>query len=256
VRGLESLLGKGKANRKQPLDMRIHKNREEYLAERTPDGGQAMPWSAGYYSPGENVSRFYVSKARDGSDRVPLNLLKTLAHELTHHWLSMRWLGGRSRGGSAGIPGYFVVEGFARFMEDQAMEMGRRQGRLDDPTVTSLDGCSQVARIDKLLNTAELVAMTQVQFSKIPEKHIADVDLRNTIGNRRFDYRALFYEQSGSLVFFLMNRCGDEGRQALIKYMRNYYGSSSVKDPSTRFGFESGEDMHEKFKAFLLSLVK
>jgi len=53
-----------------------------------------------------------------------------------------------------------------------------------------------------------------------------------------------------------MNRCGDEGRRALIKYMRSYYGSSSVKDPSQQFGFESGKDMHEKFKAFLLSLVE
>jgi len=166
VRGLESLLGKGQAMLKEPLDVRVHKNREEYLAERTPDGGQAMPWSAGYYSPAENVSRFYVSHRGGGEGRVPLNLLKTLAHELTHHWLSMRWLGRGSRGGAAILPGYFIVEGFARFMEDQSMEMGRRQGKLDDATVTSLDGCSQVARQDKLLNTAELVAMTQIAFSR------------------------------------------------------------------------------------------
>ena len=114
-----------------PLDGRLHKNRKEYLEEKTPDGGQAMPWSAGYYSPRENVSRFYVPGSGDGEGPVPLDLLKTLAHELTHHWLSMRWLGPGSRGGAAVLPGYWIVEGFARFMEDQAMEMGRRQGRLE-----------------------------------------------------------------------------------------------------------------------------
>ena len=255
VRALEGLLGKGAGNLSEPLDVRLHRNREEYLAEKTPSGG-AMAWSAGYFSPGEGVSRFYVPDPETSAEPLGRGLSKTLAHELTHHWLSMRWLGKGNMGRAAVVPGYFIVEGFARFIEDQAMEMGRRAGRLDDPTVNSLDACSQVAKQKKLLDTAELVAMNQLDFGKIPEERVAVVNLRNSTGGRVLDKRALFYEQSGSLVFFLMNRCGDEGREALITYMRSHYRGGTPKDPSSQFGFESGKDMHEKFEAFLLSLLE
>jgi hypothetical protein len=255
VRALEALLGKGAGNLSEPLDVRLHRNREEYLAEKTPSGG-ALPWSAGYFSPGEGVSRFYVPDPGRSVEPLGRGLSKTLAHELTHHWLSMRWLGKGNMGRAAVVPGYWIVEGFARFIEDQAMEMGRRAGKLDDPTVNSLDACSQVARQKKLIDTAELVGMNQFDFGKIPEKHVADVRLRSSVGNRRLDYRALFYEQSGSLVFFLMNRRGDEGREALIDYMRKHYRGATPKDPSEAFGFESGKDLHEKFEAFLMSLVE
>lgn len=255
VRALERLLGKGDGLLSQPLEVRLHRNREDYLAEKTPVGS-AMPWSAGYFSPSENVSRFYVPQPGQTAEPLGRDLSKTLAHELTHHWLSMRWLGRGNMGRAAVLPGYWIVEGFARFIEDQAMEMGRRAGRLDDTTVNSLDACSQVAKQRKLMDTAELVGMTQIDFGKIPEERVTDVNLRNTVGGRVLDQRALFYEQSGSLVFFLMNRCGDAGREALIKYMRKHYSGNSPKDPSEDFGFENGKDMHEKFQAFLLSLVE
>ncbi len=255
VRALEHLLGKGAGALSQPLDVRLHKDRKEYLEEKTPSGS-ALPWSAGYFSPSENVSRFYVPDPERSVEPLGRGLSKTLAHELTHHWLSMRWLGSGSTARGGGVPGYWIVEGFARFIEDQAMEMGRRAGRLDDPTVNSLDACSQVAKQGKLIDAAELVGMTQIDFGKIPEKHVADVELRNTVGNRRLDYRALFYEEAGSLVFFLMNQRGEEGREALIDYMRKHYRGGTPKDPSGAFGFDDGKDMHEKFQAFLLSLVE
>ncbi|NNL67543.1 MAG: hypothetical protein HKP30_14935 [Myxococcales bacterium] len=255
VRALEGLLGKGAGNLREQLDVRLHRNREEYLEEKTPSGS-AMPWSAGYFSPGEGVSRFYVPDPERSVEPLGRGLSKTLAHELTHHWLSMRWLGKGNMGRAAVVPGYWIVEGFARFIEDQAMEMGRRAGRLDDPTVNSLDACSQVAKQKKLLDTAELVGMNQLDFAKIPEKHVADVQLRNSVGNRRLDHRALFYEQSGSLVFYLMNERGDEGREALITYMRKHYRGGTPKDPSEAFGFDDGKDLHESFQEFLLSLVE
>ena len=134
--------------------------------------------------------------------------------------------------------------------------MGRRAGRLDDPTVNSLDACSQVAKQKKLMDTGKLMGMTQLDFGKIPEKRVGVVNLRNQVGNRVLDERALFYEQSGSLVFFLMNRCGDEGREAVIAYMRSHFRGGSPKDPSGKLGFESAKDLHAKFEAFLLSLLE
>ena len=85
-----------------------------------------MEWTAGHYSPLDRVERIYLP-ADDDEFRSVMN---TYAHELTHHWLSMRWLGKGNMGRAAVVPGYWIVEGFARFIEDQAMEMGRRAGRL------------------------------------------------------------------------------------------------------------------------------
>ncbi len=254
VRALEGLLGKGGANSRAALDVRLHANRKDYLEEKTPIGS-ALPWSAGYFSPAEGVSRFYVPGDEGNVEPLGRGLSKVLAHELTHHWLEMRWLPGGGRSNPA-TSGYWIVEGFARFIEDQSVEMGRRAGRLDDPTVSSLDATSQVAKQDKIMQVPDLVAMTQIDFSKIPEKQVAVVFLRNTVGNRVLDVRALFYEQAGSLVFFMMNRCGEEGRAALERYMRGYYSGRAAKDPSKELGFADSAEFHAKFREFLMSLLK
>ena len=61
-------------------------------------------------------------------------LFEVLSHELTHQYIAERWVTGEGRR-SASTPGFWVVEGMARFVEDQALEMGRRGIRFDDETV-------------------------------------------------------------------------------------------------------------------------
>ncbi len=255
VRALENILGKGAANLRLPLQVKLHKNRKDYLEEKTPHGS-AMPWSAGYYSPAENVSRFYVPDPARSVEPLGRGLSKTLAHEMTHHWLSMRWIPKSEARRHIGVPGYWIVEGFARYVEDQAVEMGRRRGRMDDTTVSSLDATSQVAKQEKLWSVPELLEMNQAAFAKIPEERVAVVELRNTVGNRVLDKRALFYEQSGSMVFFMMTMRGEEGRDALIKYMRLHYTGRSPSDPADRFGFDDGKALHAAFETFLRSLLE
>ena len=98
--------------------------------------------------------------------------------------------------------------------------------------------------------------MAQRDFSKMPENHVADVRLRNTLQSRRLNTRALFYEQSGSLVFFMMNERGDEGRQAIIDYMRRYYRGRTKADGWKDLGFDGADDLHERFSAFMKRLAE
>ena len=58
----------------------------------------------------------------------------------------------------------------------------------------------------------------------------------------------------GSLVFYLMNRAGEEARDAFLGYVRQHYKGVSGPDPSMSFGFADNKDLHAKFAAFLKSL--
>jgi hypothetical protein len=236
------------------LQVRIHKNREDYLNEKTPSGSFAMPWSAGYYSPMERVSRFYVDS--DGSSE-PLrrSLYKTLAHELTHQYISQRWIGSQSAGSSAATPGFWAVEGIARFVEDQFVEMGRRGGGFDDTTVPSLDAVSQVAELDKLFPLKTLLGWSHRDFAtRLHDQEKAKVRLRNTIATLTLTDRSLFYEQAGSLAFFLMNQCGPEGRAAMTRYLRDHYLHRTKKEAWQALGFEDLDSLENKFEEFLEGL--
>lgn len=237
------------------LDIRLHRNRKDFLTERTP-GGFALPWSAGYYSPSEGVSRFHVPGEGMPTAPVERNLFETLSHEITHHYIAQRWL---PRQGDAGyrtgdLPGYWVVEGMARFVEDQAVEMGRRGIRFDDPTVSSLDACAQAAAAGRIFPAAELVDMDGRHFHELDDDGVLTVRLRNSAHPSYLTRRAIFYEQAGSLVFFLMNRRGDDGRRRLVRYMRSYYQGTCTADGWRDLGFESAEDLHAQFANFLSSL--
>ncbi|MCP3915201.1 MAG: hypothetical protein GY711_06580 [bacterium] len=254
VRTLQDLIGEALLADKERLEVRLHATRKAYLVEQRPDGGYAMPWSAGYYSPNEGVSRFYVP--RDGESTEPLGrgLYEVLAHELTHHYISQRWLGKRTRMGRADQPGFWIVEGFARFVEDQAVELGRLGGDLDDTTVGSLDAVSQLAAKNTLIPAGQLVDLSQLGFAQLSDDAVARVQLRNTLVTLTLSQRSLFYEQSGSLVFFLMHRRGPEGRTAVLEYLKAFYTNRVKRKGWEALGFASAEELDEEFRAFLASV--
>ena len=49
------------------------------------------------------------------------------------------------------------------------------------------------------------------------------MQLRNTLVAFQLSTITIFYEQAGSLVFFLMNRRGPEQRALLLDYLRQHY---------------------------------
>ena len=261
VKTLRVLLGVGDEDRvtsdKKRLDVRVHTDRASYLNETLPGGGKPIPWSAGFYTPRENVSRFYVSQRGDPNESGR-DLYKTLVHELTHHYVEMRWMPhyGSTHGGGATQPGHWVVEGFARFVEDQTIEISRRGVRFDDPTVASVDCIVQLHTLDKLMNAAELVDSDYTKFMALPKGVIARVKLANTFEAYLVDARKRYYDQAGALVYFMINARGEKGRKLFIAYLKARY-MGRLKKPSWRdLGFESGEQLDEAFRAFLKTLAK
>ena len=241
----------------EPLVVLLHADRDAYLRERNPDGSYAMPWSAGYYSPAEAVSRFYVPRSELGEEQpMGRNLNEVLVHELTHHYVDRRWLGlGRGNPPRGNVPGFWIVEGFARFIEDQAVEMGRRGGKLDDPTVSSVEASAAALEVGALFPLVQLLDLTHADFAtKLSDEHVLDVNLRNTLGRSRLSQRAIFYEQAGSLVFFLMNRAGAEGRAALLEYLARHYAGRLSRNSWEHLGAKEVEALEKSYHEFLRGL--
>jgi len=249
VRALEQMLyDKPPTERGAPLVVLLHKNNKEYLAERAPGGG-APTWSAGYYSPSENVSRFFVPSAEGSRDPLGRGLYSTLAHELTHHWVGSRWVG--SRGSTARTPGYWVVEGIATFVGDQAADSDPYTVRLDDIRIPSLDAMAQAAAAGKSIPLTNFVDLPQLGFARLGDTEIVTVQLRNTLGRRAIDERSLFYEQAAALTWFMMNRRGATGREHLRRYLWAHYKGRSPKGGWKSLGFDSPAQFAGEFGKFL-----
>lgn len=265
------------------LDIRLHKNRAEYLAE-VAQNKLPMEWTAGYYSPLENISRFYVPRDEKHEDPLERNLEHVLVHELTHHYICARWLGLAEReakdnppsAGDGSAPGddkaegsarravtgnglragFWVVEGFARFIEDQVVEMDRRGERFDDDTVMSIDAACHLAADKKLIPLEVLLDLSHESFFALTSKPVATVQLRNTIARFGVTGKSVFYEEGGSLVFYLMNKAGEEKRAALIDYLRSWYASKLKRKSWEALGYASAADLEKPFTEFLDEIAR
>jgi len=256
VRALDRILGVTPAADRERLDVRLHRNRAEYLAEQTPSGNYAIPWSAGYYSPQEGISRFYVSTEGQSLDPLGRGLYRTLSHELTHHYISRRWLPslGLEEKRMPATPGMWVIEGFARFIEDQILEADRLGGEFEDTTVRSIEAAVQAHAQKRLIKFSSFVDMTAMDFHSLSPETKTQVRLTNTLAAFGLSDIHLFYEQAGTLAFFLMNRRGPEGRAALLEYMKAHYSGTLTGRSWTTLGFKTARLMEREFHAFLEEL--
>ena len=283
VRSLQVLLNAGAvepvSGDQQRIEVRIHKNRKAYLEEQSATGQKAMEWSGGYFSPRENISRFYVDRGerepgekdreRGTSDRgtggggsaggpgsrgTPdmKELGRVLTHELTHHYMEMRWMGNRGGGGGAG---YWVIEGMATFVENQAVQMDRRGFAFDDRTVEDLDALSTIEGQGSGLFKAErFVDMDHGDFDKLNNTPFIRVKLRSSTGEKYFSERALWYAQAGALSFFFLHQKGAEGRERFVSYVRQHYMGSAPRPGWAALGYDSAEDLDKEFFGFLKKL--
>jgi hypothetical protein len=260
VRGLRRLLGvdepKGTTTDVERLEVRLHRNRDDYLAEAGASGA-VLAMTTGYFSPGENVSRFFVPAAdAKSAESVDRGLFKTLAHELTHHYIVARWLpsiGAPSRPDD-GEPGYWVVEGVARFMEDQIVDSDQRGLTFEDPSVLSVSLSVGARRTDSLFHTGELVNMSYQGFHRLDPAPLVKVELGKWIYT--LNAMTMFYEQAGTLVFYLRNARGEEGRKALVEALRRYYTNRQTTGVWKGLGFETADALETAFTKWLDSLKR
>lgn len=131
------------------------------------------------------------------------------------------------------------------------LELGRATRRFDDPTVSSLDAASQADAAGRLLSIEKLVDGSRLDFDLLSDRPDIPVQLRFTLVRGRLTERHLFYEQAGTLVFYLMNRRGEQGRAALVAYLRDYYRRRSKPEGWIQLGWPSAVTLERDLKAFL-----
>lgn len=262
IRALELLLNDNPQGRRADRDsgrlqVRLHKNREDYLNENGEEGKEKLSWTAGYYSPGENVSRFYVPEENAVlSGMREQQLFSVVAHELTHHYLDQVWspMPGMQARSSADAPGFWVIEGIARFVEDQVLEFERHGPGFDDPTVESLDAAGVLAGLGELFPAAKILDMDNKGFQALTKiEEGVDIKLRNTLVARRYTPTAVFYDQAGALSYFFIHGQGTEGRTRFIDYMRRAYTAKQRKEAWKQLGFDEPEALQKSFEEFLKS---
>ncbi len=228
VRALAELLGDD-PDRGKPLRIGVHKSRKMYLDEA---GASALVNTAGYYRPGDRTSKFFIPRGDAFDDGAAVrDLRKVVAHELTHQYLSERWRGGAGSGGPA-TPGYWVVEGFARFVEDQLWMEDRPEGRFDFAGSESLRACAKLAGRSKLFKCSNIVDWNQGEdFAGLD----AERPNRGALGMTDV---GRFYEQGGAMVFFFVNGGDEERRTQFFDYMWSHYQARASERGWEALGFE------------------
>ena len=188
-----------------------------------------------------------------GPDPLGRGQLQALAHAIAHQYAAEPWLttGGQGRKGEADQAGYWAVEGLARFIEDQVVELGRADRRVSDPMALSVVATAQADAAGKLLPIERFVDMTREDFDGLSRAPIVEVRPEGAAAPAELSERDLFYEQAGSLVFFMLHRRGELGRAAMVEYLRNWYTEYEVVRGWELLGFESAEELEEGLRAFL-----
>ncbi len=77
------------------------------------------------------------------------------------------------------------------------------------------------------------------------------IQTRHSLGAFPVPAKQLFYAESASLVFYLVNRATPSRRDAVIAYLRAWYSSGLEKGSWSKLGFERVEDLESGYLAFL-----
>jgi len=175
---------------------------------------------------------------------------RVLTHELTHHYMSMRWAGSSVAGG----PGHWVIEGMATFVENQAVQMDRRGLAFNDESVANLDAMSFVAKQKMLFPAESFVDGDRGDFDKLSDTHMLTVKLRTSFGEKHYTQRGLWYDQAGAMCFFFLFKRGAEGREQFVRYVRLHYMHGASRAGWNSLGYETPEAIDKDFTAWLLGL--
>jgi hypothetical protein len=255
VRALGQQLGKSPIAAKtagEPLEIRLHRTREEYLADNVGNGETPEKWSAGVYCPRDGVSRFFARSDAESVDPLARDLHAVLAHELTHHYIDRRWIPGR---GAPTVPGMWLVEGYAEFIAEQAVEMSRRGASLDDATVRSLDITAAMSSKAQLLPLTFLLGLSAEGFAtQLDSDKPVLIEPRHLLGRLNIDRRGLFYAESAALTFFAMHRAGDAGRKGYLELLESHYRGRVEKEPWKKLGFADCASLDKAFQEFVATL--
>jgi len=236
---LEGMFAAFPVRRKEPRPMTVllFENRKEYLAVsgtgRRIEPGD-LDWSSGYYDPAESMSHFYWYRDPDSERRI----LGTCVHELTHHWLQERnpaYLYAETRSDMF-TPGYWIVEGFATFMQEGSYDIDTGHFDLDVASAESLDVVATLAERDVLVPWRDLYSLNQAGFSKLDNKDTIPLVRRWALGRTKTSPARLFYDQAAATVQYLYHANEGRYRNALLRYVIDQYtGDKEALDVAKAF---------------------
>jgi len=239
------------------MEVRVFANRDQYKNAEAVKKIGIGETTAGFYVPGERVSRFYVPSgdAPLSLGRPSLSLNETMVHEITHQFISERALRKDSAvAGPVKSKGFFVVEGFATFMEDQAPGVLRKGAALDNRSTQSLDIVNRLESNAMLLSSRELLSMTHLSFLDLGDRILLDISLRQRAGLVRLNEVARFYQQAGALTYFLIHVSEKCGKQKALDFISNFYLGKLGGEPWLSLGYADPETLDQEFVAFLRGL--
>jgi len=243
-----------------PLVIWFFENKKHYLDVNAGQGGQRnfLAMTAGFYSPTDNISRFFWPTNRPAPARA---VRDTFVHELTHHWIQRR----NPRLDPAGlmrsfqVPGYWIVEGFATFIEEGRYDIRTNRRSHFDAHASSIDIVADLAEQGKVIPWDKLYKLSQQDFRN-PEK-LSQRGM-HAAANKRWAIRPqplaairLFYEQSAATCHFLY--WGENGRyrDMLLDYVTYYYTAKEDRTsiPSA-FGL-SEKELGEKVEKWCKAVI-
>ncbi|MGH7162390.1 MAG: hypothetical protein ACREID_02815, partial [Planctomycetota bacterium] len=269
-RALETIFATDKPEREEADPLVIwffadKKDYEENSGGGTYHGGGGLPLALtlGHYNPADNVSRFYWFDRPD-ADRT---VTETFVHELTHHWIDRRCprfhFRDMKRAGTdpadperrVPVPGYWVVEGFAVFMQEGRYDPARDAWSNFNAHAATLDAISALQPGGKLLPWDRVFPLSQEDFASLGKEFNTRVDRRWSIRPAGFSETNLFYYQAGAACHFLY--WGEDGayRERFLDFVTAYY-TGDVAKASTQAAFGlSPADLGKKVEEFAKAVM-
>jgi len=247
-----------------PLVIYMYENRDEYIrlgGRATGQPGSLLQFTAGFYIPTENVSRFFWPGGPGAVDSIR----HTFVHELTHHWIERRNPRWHARdlaglGVRAQVPGCWVVEGMATFVEEGLYDIRNYTWSHFNPKANALGVVAALSgKQGALIPWKKMYALTQAQFhdgkSLNPRKPTPPIKKRWAMRPMRTSEMRLFYEQAASTCHFLYWGEGGRYREKLLQYVTDFYTSKPERTGiETAFGM-TPEALGAKVEAFARAVV-
>ncbi|MCK6458598.1 MAG: hypothetical protein L6Q95_01730 [Planctomycetes bacterium] len=227
------------------LTVLLYPTKEEYIARSLTRGSHeeraSLAATAGHYSPDDRVSRVVWDTDPDAERRIA----RVFVHELTHHWvneMNPRY-GDSELRRHGGVPGYWIVEGFATFIEEGTFDISAGTWDFFDARAASLDTVHALAG-GGLLPWETVYESDQGMFAALSRdpNDARPVVRRWRLGSRGVLPARLFYEQAAATVHFLYHGENGAYRDRLIEYVTSYYtGKKEKLDIRGAFGMSAAE---------------
>ena len=237
---LESLFGGRSRPSREPLTLFLYETREVYLEQSR--RGRSAPeaargWTAGHYSPAENLSRMFVPS----DDEDYARLLGVYVHELTHHWLATRAPFPASRSASADRPGYWIAEGFATLVEEFRFDPASSSWSFDNPRAESLDLMDNL-RPEDLIPWERFFSLSWSEFGELDAEQSIPVTLNWRLGaHGRVSRVRVFYAQAGAVCRYLLLGEGGRFREGLLRTIERWERGEPDEGIQRTFGISPAE---------------